>query len=499
MKNRCYISLLVVALLAGTVSGQDSQMVVLPEINRVLAEGLEANYNIRIFRRNIDIAKVLVTANRGTFDPVLGLNGQHLFGTSPDLQFADRTGIEFYYSQYLRPGISFNTGANFLRYDGLQQQGQTFNINGVWFELGVPLLRGIGKNNQDNANLYIAQVEYSNSKVKFRSQVMDYIKRVSQSYATLVLRQHLINAYDTIITDLETVYADYRQMSEKGLLPEAELLVIKTAEVQARLKRQQTLIKLNSDYFSFLDLMGKPGSASYISEINSPMQNLEPGREEVAAYVLHRFSEMDSIIARSPDYNRFLLAKKVAGIQADAAKNNRLNKLDLKLRYNYYSSRTDIPWSESIILGQTNYPGSSFAVTLNYALPVMNRTLKSTYIARMKSLDIREQELKQFEVERRNEIRNSGFKLIDAVQRYYMQKEIVSLRKRVYENEILKFKHGQSSQIDVLTSNENYVNSLLQLNTVHQEVMTILIEFKYLCNELPSDPSELGEFDLLKF
>ncbi len=476
--------------------GQSSQSISLPAINKVIAEGLETNFNLKILKKGIEISEVNIDAHRGAYDPVLGLNSFLLKGKSPDMQFANKSNFDLYYYQNTKSGLNFNTGANLLRFDGLQQQTETFNLNGVWFELGVPLLKGLGKNNPENVNLRISQLQYSNSKVKFESRVMNYIKGLAQVYSSLIVTQNLINNYNIIISDLDSSYKDYEALVEKNISPRTELLVVKTALVQVESHKQLAITKLNNQYFELLQLLGKEGDKVYVSDIKSTNNKVEFDEAKVKAYVSTKFSLIDSLIKNAPDYNYLTTEKNVAAFKMDAAKNEKLNNLELKLKYNYYSEKSNVDWGNSIILGETNFPGSSFAVTLNYSIPVMNRTLKSKYIAQMKSFEISDDQLQKFELERRNDIRNFGFQLIDAVHQYEIQKEIMDLRKQVYENEIIKYKHGQSSQINVLTSNENYVNTLLSLNEAQLHMLLVLIDFKYLCNELPSNPSQLNNYKL---
>jgi len=491
------ITYILISIFTGNLLfGQNHKSILLPAINQIIAKGLETNFNMKILKKSIEISEINIDAYRGAYDPVLGLNSFLLKGKSPDMQFANKSNFDLYYYQNTKSGLNFNTGAKLLRFDGLQQQTETFNLNGVWFELGVPLLKGLGKNNPENVNLRISQLQYSNSKVKFEARVMNYIKGLAQVYSSLIVTQNLINNYNIIITDLDSSYKDYEALVEKNISPRTELLVVKTALVQVQSHKQQAITELNNQYFKLLQFIGKEGSKAYISEIKNTTNNIEFDEEKVKIYVFDKFSIIDSLVKNAPDYNYLATEKNVAAFKMDAAKNEKLNNLELKLKYNYYSEKSNVDWGNSIILGETNFPGSSFALTLNYSIPVMNRTLKSKYIAQMKSFEISDEQLQKFELERSNDIRNYGFQLIDAIHQYEIQKEIMDLRKQVYENEIIKYKHDQSSQINVLTSNENYVNTLLSLNKSQLHMLLILIDFKYLCNELPTNPSQLNNYQL---
>jgi outer membrane protein TolC len=74
---------------------------------------------------------------------------------------------------------------------------------------------------------------------------------------------------------------------------------------------------------------------------------------------------------------------------------------------------------------------------------------------------------------------------------------LVNLMKENYEDELAKFKLGNSTQTDIIVVLEDYFNALKSLNSLKYDVWKSYVEIKFLLGDLPKNEEELNNFLLL--
>ena len=489
-----------VFLVLTTIAGAQKQdSIILPSIKDVIAQGLNANYDIKITKKTMDIYEGITKSYSGAFDPNIGFSTDYLGGIDPTIQFKDKFKMDLYYYQNTKLGINFSTGTNFMRLTDISNQNDLENINGLWFEMGIPLLRGLGSYNKTTVNLKISKLKYNSTKINFEYEITYFIRNVILAYTKLYIDQQLINSYDTILSDLNKVFSDLEIEVSKNIIPKAELIIVNTSIKQVESKRQLALTQMNNSYLELMKLLGQENVPEIIHSVKMPYLIPDFELDNVKLYVVQKIANKERIIKNSLEFMNQENRKNIAEYELKSAKNEKLNDFQLKLKYNYYAMETNVDWNNSIVLGSGYYPGSSYGLTLNYLLPIGNNNKKGLYISKMEEFDMENQQTEKLVFNKEKELQDVGNSLLGAIKLYEMQKEIAKLRWQVYKNEMLKYNIGKSTQMDILTSNENYVKAIINLKEIQMSMIDLFINFKFLCNQIPRSSSELSQFSVFSY
>jgi outer membrane protein TolC len=485
--------------LTTTAEAQKQDSIIIPSVKEVIAQGLNANYDIKITKKTIDIYEGITKSYSGAFDPNIGFSTDYLSGVDPSVSFKDKFKMDLYYYQNTKPGINFSTGVNFMRLTDISGQGDLENINGLWFEMGIPLLRGLGPYNKTTVNLKISELKYNSTKINFEFEITYFIKNIILAYTRLYIDQQLINSYDTILSDLNKVLSDMEMEVNKNMIPKSELIIVNTSVKQVESKRQLALTQMNNSYLKLMKLMGQENVSGIIHKVKMPylIPDFEP--DKMKLYVIRKIANKENIIKNSLDFMNQENRKNIAEYELKSAKNEKLNDFQLKLKYNYYAMETNVDWSNSIVFGSGYYPGSSYGLTLNYLLPIGNNNKKGLYLSKLEEFNLERQQTEKLIFIKEKELQDVGNSLLGAIKLYEMQKEITELRWQVYKNELLKYNIGKSTQMDILTSNENYVRAIISLNEIQMSMIDLFINFKFLCNQIPRSSSELSQFSVFSY
>jgi len=80
------------------------------------------------------------------------------------------------------------------------------------------------------------------------------------------------------------------------------------------------------------------------------------------------------------------------------------------------------------------------------------------------------------------------------IEMYDEAKLLVDLMKENYEDELEKFKLGNSTQTDIIITLDNYFDALKSLNSLKYDVWKTYINIKFILGELPKNETELNRF-----
>jgi outer membrane protein TolC len=357
----------------------------------------------------------------------------------------------------------------------------------------------LGPYNKTTVNLKISELKYNSTKINFEFEITYFIKNIILAYTRLYIDQQLINSYDTILSDLNKVLSDMEMEVNKNMIPKSELIIVNTSVKQVESKRQLALTQMNNSYLKLMKLMGQENVSGIIHKVKMPylIPDFEP--DKMKLYVIRKIADKENIIKNSPDFMNQENRKNIAEYELKSAKNEKLNDFQLKLKYNYYAMETNVDWSNSIVFGLGYYPGSSYGLTLNYLLPIGNNNKKGLYLSKLEEFDLERQQTEKLVFNKEKELQDLGNSLLGAIKLYEMQKEITELRWKVYKNELLKYNIGKSTQMDILTSNENYVRAIINLKEIQMSMIDLFINFKFLCNQIPRSSSELSQFSVFSY
>ncbi len=486
------------------LSAQDNATVTLPSLKNVIEIGLENNYDIKITKKLIDIAKGQRRAYDGAFDLSLGAELDMLPGLQPDIETEDEYSFNLYLYQPTKIGLDFSTGVSYLREKNLNlDNSPTENVNGVWIQLEMPLLKGLGKNNTDFNNLKIAELGVTAQMVNFDYEATVLIKNLILAYVQVLYTEKVRANYQDFLNSLNGLQNDLQLEADRGIIPKAELL-LNSADINLiESKLKSTTNDLNSSYIELMILLGEKAKAEYAGKVeyigNANYSNtiLRSQKDSLQFFVNSLVNSRDSIVSANLSFVGQTLNQQGAALQLKEAKNGILNDLSLQLKYNYYAADLNQPAADFLVFGKSTYPGSSYLLSLNYTLPFGNNQARGTFIATTEDYNMQQEITEQMHFEMGKAIENTAFSLLDSYSIYVADFQISQIRKVIYENELLKFKTGTSNQINVQQVRQDFIESTLSVCQSELIYIELLVNFKFLCNKIPKNTDELEEFELL--
>jgi len=317
------------------LSAQDTATITLPSLKEVIEIGLENNYDIKITKKLIDISKGEMRAYDGAFDLLLGTDLNLLPGIQPSVESKDEYGFNLYLYQPTKIGLNFSTGVTYLRETNLDiTDSPTENINGVWLQLQMPLLKGLGNNNTDYTNLKISELGVTFQLVNFDYEITVLINNLILAYVKVLYTGKVCTNYQDILTSLNILQNDLQLEADRGLIPKAELLM-NSADInliESRLKSAKS--DMTSSYIELMILLGENTKAKYIENINYPYSILRDQTDSLQLFVNTLVNNRDSITRENLNFVRQTLNQEGAALQLKEAKNGILHDLNLQLKYN---------------------------------------------------------------------------------------------------------------------------------------------------------------------
>ncbi len=480
------------------LSAQDTTTLTLRSLGQIIETGLENNYDVKINKKLINISKGEMRAYDGAFDFALEADLNLLPGTQPTVESEDEYSFGLFFYKPTKIGLNFATGVHYLRETNLDiANSPTENLNGVWFQLDMPLLKGLGKNNTDFTNLKIAELGVTSELVNFDYEITVLIKNLILAYIKVLYYGKVSSNYHDILNSLNTLQYDLQLAADREQIPQAELL-LNSAEISL-IESQLKLVKnnLTSSYIDLMILLGEQSEAKYFEHVNYSYSTLMDQKDSLQLFVNTLVNNRDSIVRTNLSYIRQTLNQESAALQLKEARNEIRNDLSLQLKYNYYAMDLNQPFSDYLVFGESTYPGSSYTFSLNYTLPFGNNQARGTFIAKTEEHDMQQDITEQLHFEMKKAIESNAFSLLDSYSIYEMDFNNSKIRREIYDNELLKFKIGNSNQINVQQVLRDFIESTLNVYQSELAYVELLVKMKFLCNKLPKNNIELQEFRLL--
>lgn len=469
----------------------------LPSLREVIGIGLENNYAIKLDSRRIEAAKGEWTSYKGAFDPVLGLDGSTMWGIQPDMEQKDPTEVNMFIRVPTVWGVSLTTGLNYSRLYDLTNQGVSEFANGVWAEIDIPLLRGLGKYNRDRMNRQIARLKWQASRVAFDYTTTTFMKDVILSYAQVYCNYRSYLAQRAIIDDFRQYKNDIRQKIDHNLVPAADMINLEAELISLEADLNTYALALKTSYTELMKLVGKEMNVSIDpASFSMPFSFPALDATKVQAYVREVQREKESLIKQSLPFLKQKLEEESALKEVKAAKNETKHQLDFQFKYNYFSEKINGNWNSFLIFPESKYPGSSYLFTINYRFPLGNRKSKGYYMAKKEMYDMEKETTRQLAFEQGKDIDETAMSVVNSMQLYSLQTKVAGLYEKAYANETVKYAIGQSSQMNVLKAHQDFVRSSIVIYEKEYRLISDWITLKYLCNELPKTSSELNSFTL---
>lgn len=481
---------------AGLIA-QDTTTNVLPSLKKVIEIGLENNYDLRTNKKIVNISKGEMRAYDGAFDFSLGADLNLLPGIQPTVESQDEYSLNLYLNKPTKIGVNLTTGISYLREINLQlDKSPSENVNGVWFQMDIPLLRGLGKYNVNFTNYKVSELQVKAKIINFDYETTLFIKNTILAYATVLNNTQISNNYKKSFVDISKFQDDLQLAADRGIIPKSELLINKAEMNQIESELKSAKDNLSSSYVNLMILLGEQTEVINIDSIHYDDSIPNILLDSLQLFVNTLVKNRDSIVRNNLNFIQQTVIQESASLQLNAAKNSILNDLDLQLKYNYYAMELNKPMSDYYVFNSSTYPGSSYMVSLNYTLPFGNNQARGSFIVKSEEFNMQQIITDQLLFEYKKAIENTAISLIAAYKIFVLNIDNLNIRKIIFNNEMLKYKTGNSDQFNLLKVRQDYIQTAIEVYDAEYAFIELLVNIKFLCNKIPRNTLELEIFNL---
>ena len=501
--------LIIVLLIAGIFAGKSQQVFNCDSLSifRVLQCGLETNFDIRLKKQILSESQGQLTRSKGAFNPQLTLSTYGFYGTDPTVTFQNsynlsgqllvptRLGIKFYTGFKLSTETDIITGVT----DVFPSTNMPINASGMWAGVTMPLLRDFGRNNTNNVTFLSTMMMNKAQNVSFSDEICQFIKNTLIYYYNVYDRIRIYKIQSAAEKDAKEYLKDIEQMIADEQIPKAEVYRAKAYQYNISQQFTEAKNQLTNSLFDLITSIGMKWTLDithyplFLDSLPDPASFPWP---QYAAYIL---KNVDSLIVNTHYYKSQEFTTSATQIEMKGAKYNKLNDLDLDLRYLYFGTTSYQPFSEFNQTFSSGSPGSSVNLTLSYKIPFKNEERKGDYITKLSSYEFSKIQLEKLKFDSRMQVIQLLSDLGHLFPLYKNQVELAILEKKTYNNEVKKLKMATSTQINVINTYMDYNTALVNVETGRQAILARIITLKYLIGDFPASSDQLLRFNLWSF
>ncbi len=503
-------TILILVLLAAGITAATSQQLFNYDslsIFRVLQFGLETNFDIRLKKQVLGESQGQLTSSKGAFNPQLTLNTYGYLGTDPAVTFMNsyyltgqllvptRLGIKFYTGFKLSTETEIISGVP----DYFPSTNMPVNASGMWAGVTMPLLRDLGKHNTSNVAFLSTLMMNKSQNVSFSDEICRFIKNTLTYYYNVYQRARVLKILKEANKDAKEYVSDIKAMITDEQIAQAEIYRAQAYEYNINQQYSEARNQVTNSLYDLITSIGMKGTLS-TSHLPLFLDSLpDPGSFPVERYGKYIIKNVDSMVVNTSYYKSQELATTATMIEMQGAKYNKMNDLNLDLRYLYFGTTAYQPFSDFNQTFSSGSPGSSVNLTLSYKIPFKNEERKGEYLSRLSSYEFNKVQLEKLKFDSRMQIFQLLSDLGHLIPIFKNQVELSILEKKTYDNEIHKLKMGSSTQINVINTYMDYNTSLLNLETGRQAIITKIIMLKYLIGDFPANSDQLLRYNLWDF
>ncbi len=494
MKKR-YIIYFILLLGFNFVAQENTTMQL--SLKNLIKEGISNNFDIKLQKTAIENSKGKVLRNKGRFDPFFHYSLNTNTGNDPTVSYKDMFDFNTEFVLPTNYGLSLNSGLNLSRTNVINPQSIN-NSEGVWLGLDLPLFKGLGENNANNANLKASELQYNAEKKDYAYRISQLIKFISESYLVAYSNTNVYNFYKKISEYVEKYKHDIATLVDKDQLPKSQMLRTNAYYNSIKIEMTNAEKSLHNSLYNLNQILGIVRHTD--NKTIPTFLDKYPDFDKLNFTNYFQFinTNIDSLIKNRKDYQSLAMNVSATGLEVKGASNDLKEDINLNLQYNYYGLKQNEDWNKLLSAIDGHFPGSSFTLSLSYMLPFQKAVYEGIYISKKSELESQNISLNKFAFDVKNNVKNIISGINDALGMYNNQKENVKLYEQVYYNEYEKFKMGLATQIDVTNSHQDYIKANITYENLKVQIAIDLVNLKYQIGQLPSEPDGINNFDLWK-
>lgn len=497
--------LIIILIAAGALPATSQQVFNYDSLSafKVLQTGLESNYNIKLKQHLVDESKGQLISSKGAFDPQFSVNASGAAGTDPSFSSKDSYSLSGQLLVPTRSGVKLYTGFKLSTETEIISGVPNYfpstympiNESGMWAGVSMPLLRDIGRNNSSNVSFLSTLMMNKAQNVSFTDEVCQFIKNTLTSYYETYGRVKVFKILKDADKDAHEYLSNIGTMITDEQLPKAENYRATAYQLNIALQLTAARNEIVNSMYDLITSLGVKGTKTadalpvFLDSLPDPTTFPWP---LYSAYIL---KNIDSMLVKTPYLRSQELATSSTQIAMEGARHNKMNELNLDLRYMYFGSTAYQPFSDFKQSFSSSSPGSSLNVTLSYKIPFGNEERKGDYLTKLSSYELNKTRLEKAKFESKLQVIKLLNDLDHLISLYKNQLELAAIEKKTYDSEVQKFKLGVSTQIDIINTYMDYNTALLNLETGRLAIMTRIITLKYLIGDFPTTSDQLAAYD----
>ncbi|NQW36171.1 MAG: TolC family protein [Flavobacteriales bacterium] len=464
---------------------------------KLLNDGFENNYDIKLEKLSLTKADYTLLKAKGALNPfvntILG------YGAGIDPSF-DNDGTEYLETKLVVPtkfGIYFYTGFRLESTIELDDPNYSFNSSGAFAGAKIPLLKGIGKNSQENTFIEVSKINQKVLGEQFSNQILTYFRELLINYLTL---KEAIEEYEitkSIVSESIKYKNGIYALAENDQIPLVEKNRANSFYIDKLQELTISSMQVLEVYYNTKTLLGIDDNEKFDSIPELMDEIPDPNREKLFKYITTKKIALDSLVKNTPQYKSISLGVDENEILLNNAKNQKKNLLDLDIRVSSFGTYEEGAYNLHKTFNSN--PGNSVLLTLTHNFPIKNQQQKGAYLEQLVEYDLSKTDLKQYLFESTTSVELHLKLLKQQIDLFGQTKLLVDLLKINYQDEMEKFKLGNSTQTEVIINLDNYFEALNSLNTLKYNAWKTYVGIKFILGELPKNVKELSEFLLSDF
>ncbi|MFO7717173.1 MAG: TolC family protein [Desulfohalobium sp.] len=433
-------------------------------------------------RLDIDNAQGALLEASGTFDTSIEAQAEHgqtdtptLGPQDPQTEYASRYTLGL--KKELRSGLTLTPQVETTRQDDGRPQTPTASSSGAYLIATLPLLRGLGA--EANAGLErAARQDVQNARAELKHTMNQVVREVSKAYWQYVRDYQQLQQYRKAEQRAEELFRQTKALVEADELPAAEL-----EDVRANLsKKATTRITSNQAFLQSRQNLGLALGIPFTQIRDLPPPQTDFEQIHLAPKRVHRLHSPALIEQALANRNDLYAAKgRIDSAQRREKfyENQLLPRVNLGMKAGYEGLEEGAPYSTMADAPFSPAPGASWQISLQYEFPVANRQargrLNQHQVAR------RQQILSHQELARtvQTNVHTTTAVLRNAFREIQNAEQTIDLYTQSVENQLMKYKMGMGTQIDVITTQDNLSQARLNKISAQYKYAQALTDLRF--------------------
>lgn len=436
-------------------------------------------HHVQIDFKQLDIekAKGAYQEAAGEFDTRIQTQASHGQTQTP-LTSADQQASHHHELQELESTYSLGLSKEFRTGLNLSPQIQTTrnekhasptvpaSSSGVYLKATLPLLRGLGAK-ANAARETAAKLDIQNSKQDLQHTMSQVVRDVTTAYWQYVSTYHQLQEHRKAEQRARKLFEQTKLLVEGGERPAAEM-----DEVRANLaEKETTRIASEQDLLQSRQKLGLAMGVSF-----QRMRSLPPPADsfdilQPSAAQLSKINEsalLSYAVQNRSDLQASRGREESAAAREKHYQNQLLPRMDVGMKAGYQGMEEGSSYRTMAKAPYSNVPGASWQVSLTYEFPIANRQARGR-LSQQRVVKKR-QMLSSRELARtvRSNVHTTLSILQNALQELQNARQTVRLYSQAVDNQLMKYKMGMGTQIDVITTQENLTQA--RLNQVNAQL-----------------------------